>query len=94
MCLKKYIWNPSTYTCENGKYLGSIIGDFVILCCQMMEVTKAYPTKIPNNNYCSKSYFKKNLFQQILKKKGNLYNGKFIYFTHLCISYYITIDNC
>ena len=27
---KDYIWNPSTCTCENGKYLGSIIGDSVI----------------------------------------------------------------
>ena len=27
---KDYIWNPSTCTCENGKYLESIIGDSVI----------------------------------------------------------------
>ena len=24
---KDYTWNPSTWTCKNGKYLGSIFGD-------------------------------------------------------------------
>ena len=27
---RSYIWNPSTCTIENGKYLGNIIGDSVI----------------------------------------------------------------
>ena len=38
MCVKKsYIWNPSE--CENGKYLGSIIGGSVIKCHEIMKVT-------------------------------------------------------
>ena len=27
---KNYTWNASTCTCENGKYLGSILDDSVI----------------------------------------------------------------
>ena len=30
--IKDYIWNPATRTCENGKILGSIIDDSVIMC--------------------------------------------------------------
>ena len=29
---KDYIWNPATCNCENGKYLVSIIDDYVIPC--------------------------------------------------------------
>ena len=27
---KDYIWNPATWSCENGKYLASITDDSVI----------------------------------------------------------------
>ena len=33
-------WNPRTCTCENGKDLESIIGDSVITCDEITEVTK------------------------------------------------------
>ena len=39
---KRFIWNPSACTCENGKYLEIIIGDSVIVC--IVEVTKADTT--------------------------------------------------
>ena len=47
MCAKTYIyiWNPNTCTCENGKYLGSIINDSLITCDEIIEATKAIPTK-------------------------------------------------
>ena len=45
---KGYIWNPNTCTCENGKYLRSIIGDSVIKCDEIVEVTKAIQTKLLN----------------------------------------------
>ena len=33
MCKKDYIWNPTTGTCKNGKYLMvSIIDDSMITC--------------------------------------------------------------
>ena len=60
ICIKNYIWNPSTCTCENGKYSGSIISDSVITCDEITEVaktvlrkftpTKALPRKaVPTN---------------------------------------------
>ena len=32
ICEKGYIWNPARCSCENGKYLGSIIDNLVITC--------------------------------------------------------------
>ena len=29
---KDYIWNPATWSCENGKYLRSIMDDSAIMC--------------------------------------------------------------
>ena len=43
--LKHYIWNPATYTCENGEYIASIIYDSVVTCDQVIEETKTVPTK-------------------------------------------------
>ena len=36
-CDKDYIWNPTTCTCENGKYLASISDDSVITCDEIIE---------------------------------------------------------
>ena len=33
---KIYIWNPSAYSCKNGKYLASIIDDSVITCDEVI----------------------------------------------------------
>ena len=48
LCEKYYIWNPSTYNCENGKYLAIIIDDSVITCNDVIESydeeTKTTPT--------------------------------------------------
>ena len=45
VCGKDYIWSPSTSTCENGKYLESIIGDSIVICDGIIEVKKAFSTK-------------------------------------------------
>ena len=34
---KDYIWNPSTCSCKNGKYLASIIDDSVITCDEIID---------------------------------------------------------
>ena len=34
---KDCIWNPATCKCERGKYLASIIGDWVITCEKIIE---------------------------------------------------------
>ena len=37
ICEEDYIWNPSTCSCENGKYLVSIIDDSAITCDEIMN---------------------------------------------------------
>ena len=37
---KDYTWHPTTCSCENGKYLASIIDDSVITCDKSIEETK------------------------------------------------------
>ena len=43
VCEKDYILNPSTCSCENGKYLASIVDDSAITCDEFM---KSYNEKI------------------------------------------------
>ena len=42
---KNYFWNPSTCTSECGKHLGSITGNSVITCNEIIEATKPISTK-------------------------------------------------
>ena len=44
ICEKDYILNPTTCSCENGKYLASIIDDSVITWHEIIEETKTIPT--------------------------------------------------
>ena len=37
VCEKNYIWNPSTYSCKNGKYLASIMNDSGITCDKIID---------------------------------------------------------
>ena len=43
LCKRDHIWNPSTSSCENEKYLASIMDE--------SEITR----KQRNKNYCNKS---------------------------------------
>ena len=54
VCEKNYFSNFSTCTCENDKYLGSISGDSVITCVEIIEVTKIVPTKAVPANFNKK----------------------------------------
>ena len=45
VCKKDCILNPATCSCENGKYLGSIIDNSVITCDEIIGTTKTVPTK-------------------------------------------------
>ena len=72
---KDYIWDSTTCTCENGKYLGNISSNSVITCDENIEVTKTFLTKtIPTKLLHEK------VFQQVLMKKkvtceiGNFYS--------------------
>ena len=49
---KKYIWNPSRSTFDNGKYLASITGGSVVIYDKIIQVARTVPTKtIFNKNY-------------------------------------------
>ena len=41
---KDYIWNPTTCSFENGKYLASVKDDSVITWDEIIEKTTAVPT--------------------------------------------------
>ena len=54
VCGKDYVWNHATCICKNGKYLGSIMDDSVIICDGVIksydEEIKTIPT-IFNEKY-------------------------------------------
>ena len=57
MCEKGHIWNSCTCTYENGKYLGSVIGDSVITFHETTKTTKNVPTKtVPIKTNISKTF--------------------------------------
>ena len=52
LCEKDYIWNPATGSCENGKYLASIIDDSVITCDEIIDAdmeTKSHEEETKTN---------------------------------------------
>ena len=51
------IWSPAKCTCENEKYLGSIIQDSVTTCAEIIEGTKTIPEKtVPTKNALTNFY--------------------------------------
>ena len=48
ICEKDYVSNPATFSCDNVKYLSSIMDDLEIMCDEILELydekTKATPT--------------------------------------------------
>ena len=53
ICEKSYIWNPATCSCENRKYLASIMDDSVITCDEVIESYNR-DTKIFRTNFDKK----------------------------------------
>ena len=49
MCKKDYIWNPSTYSFENGQCLESIVNDSAIMCDEIIESYVKETKTIPTN---------------------------------------------
>ena len=62
---KDYIWNPSTCTCKNSKYLASIIDDSVITCDEIMETT----IKIQWKSFQQKRFQQKTITSNFNKKR-------------------------
>ena len=46
MCKIDYIWIPATCSCENNKYLRSMIDDSMIKFDELIETTKTAPTNL------------------------------------------------
>ena len=46
------MWNPATFSCKNGRYLGSIIDDSVITCDEIIYI---YIKKTVPTNFNEKS---------------------------------------
>ena len=56
-CEKGYIWNLATCSCQNGKYLASIIDDSVITCDEFIEEKiKTIITNFGDKNGKQKKY--------------------------------------
>ena len=51
---KFYIWNPVTCSHENGKYVGSIIDDWVITFDEITETTKSTSMETVPTNFNEK----------------------------------------
>ena len=52
VCEKDYIWNPATCSCENGKYLASIVDDSAIKCDEIIDAdaeARLYNEAKPND---------------------------------------------
>ena len=73
---KNYVWNPVVCACENGKYLGSTIGDSIIMCEKIIEETRTISTNFNEKNVS----FKMESFYII-------YSGLFINY-HITINSY------
>ena len=85
---KQCIWNLNICTCENGKYLGSIISGSVVICDEITEAAKIVLTKaVPTKTISTKT------IPQVLAKNRQPLIQKFLYFTHLFINYHITNGN-
>ena len=77
---KECIRNPSTHTSRNGKYLRIIIGDSLITCGQIIEVTKIIPTKATPSKTVPKNLNKQKLICKII-------------FPHFFINFHINFDD-
>ena len=42
---KGYFWNPATCSSENGKYVGNIIGDSIVIWEEIIDTAQPIPTK-------------------------------------------------
>ena len=60
---KNYFWNPAICRCENGKYVGSIIGDSAVIYDEIIDCSNE---RYFNKNRSNKIQFKKFLHFAIL----------------------------
>ena len=76
---KSYVWNPATCSCENKKYLASIMGNSAIMCDIAIDSYDEEAKTIPTNFNEKKATCKtQNLYMSLA----------------ILINYYIIIDSC
>ena len=84
ICEKDNVCNPATGSCENRKYLASIMDDTAIIFDEVIDANKD----------AKSNEEKQKQFQQVLMKKSSLENAKCLCFTCMFINYYSIIDSC
>ena len=69
VCEKDYVWNPVTCSCENEKYLASIMDDSAITCNEVIESqveeAKTIPTYFNEKKADCKTQYKTLYFTWI-----------------------------
>ena len=63
---KYYIWNPAICSCENGKYLASIIDDSVITCNEIISAEDKSYDKETKANFVTTFNGKKQSVKHII----------------------------
>ena len=66
MYVKKTVWNPATCSCENGKYLATIMDKSVIMCDEVIESYDEETKLIPTNSNEKKPTYKMQNFYVLL----------------------------
>ena len=59
-----YSWNSSTYICDNGEYLKSIVVDSKIVCDEIVNATDNVTTSASTNFYNKKVKCKKDFYMR------------------------------
>ena len=67
---KDYIWNPAKCTCQNGKYLTSIIDNSVNMFDEIINDENSSDQKYSEKDYSEKFYQKKSWF---VKQKMSIF---------------------
>ena len=62
VCEKDYVWNLATCSCENGKYLASIMGESAIVCDKIIESYQEDTEA--KSNHVAKQYDGSNYFNK------------------------------
>ena len=60
VCEKDYVSNLSTCACKIAKYLKCIIGDSVVICKEIIEVTKSTPVRLCSIKNCFNKNYSNN----------------------------------
>ena len=85
---KDYIWNPSTCSCENSGYAGSINGDLLIRCDEIIDTADSVSTNVS----CSVPLTAASTASIHFDKDSRILE-QLLHFTHGLTSAYVTIYN-